>query len=222
MCKACNDTGIICYRNKAGRDMAYKCPDCMSAWYDRQIQKIFPGPVVTRESFDLKRNDVSWQLDEIYKEIFVNSLLYRGYCRMIIVGPTGTGKTMCLRWLYREFILKREPVFFINAIELKRICMGSVQTLENFKVYDEIRWNLNNRANVLIDDIASENQTESTLMMTDIENAIDRNPGRIIMTSNLRPGEIGYGERMKSRFEGMKVITLPGRDVRKLKKGEKP
>lgn len=210
-CAICKDTGEVGIHKKW-------CKCYQKRMTEQLIEKSNMSGTLSKENFDtfelrVFSNEVDGQHDisprEYMKERFKKAHEYVGNFdanreNLLLVGPTGTGKTFLTHCIAEDLIRRGHFVLYFTAIGM----LNQIRSANFDKNYEAKQFvNLLHTADLLIiDDLGSENATDYThAELFGVINDRLIQPGKAtLISTNLSPDDImdRYSERLSSRILG--------------------
>ena len=218
-CEKCRDTGYV-------NDGMTSCSCLRELIVKERIASSAMGRLIDRQSFDnFDINRYSYD-KAVFDKMKTNLSLAKSYVasfgrdsdNLLLIGPTGTGKTHISTAIARELIHKGFDVIYdstqniISDFEDDRFRSGYGQTESKSEKYLECTL-------LIIDDLGTEFVNQFTV--STLYNLLNSRQNRglpTIISTNLSPDELAskYEGRIYSRIigSGCKVLVFDGKDMR--------
>lgn len=236
-CPDCKDTGRLsdgsnchCFQKRA-IEMVYERSN-LSQIIERQNFRTFSLEYYSKEEIEPINNISVYELMKFNLESckkFATNFHDNHSLSLLILGPTGTGKTFLAHCIAEQLLSSGCPVIRLNASQLIEVFEeqqrnryrynrdDGVADQEEFSA-DELRHYLFECDLLIIDDLGTEminSFTINKILMVIDERQIRRKGTLITTNLNMRAIRENYTERISSRlFSGYKILQTAGSDVR--------
>jgi DNA replication protein DnaC len=166
----------------------------------------------TFESFDRSFNSQAQDVGEI-----MDFLTDKTGKTLFLRGNVGLGKSHLAQACANDLDRRGVQVVIISAYRLY-LLFREIASFDSDELYEKAMNRIWEASVLIIDDLGTENQTESQVFNRNFQELLDEFRGKFIITTNFTQKEIEatYGMKIASRLcEDAIVITLSGKDYRK-------